>query len=216
MPRLQVRCLAIPSPRQSSSPKSRETSIIATILSFALIQEVATSDVVRSLAEAEASARVSNLHMAGAPQVTPFATVTALGSWRDPNEVLTLFAYGSNPSTIVVVVRKLDLTTNTETLAASQRCNGLKAVVTSLEQVDLPAIDVPLLGDHETGQLRPSVRDGVSYTLWMPYPAYAEGQLAYNLAIRFTSASSFERWYQRLTEAAAPCWRPVQAVTPAG
>ncbi|MBN9465068.1 hypothetical protein [Brevundimonas sp.] len=181
--------------------------MIAALFSLALAQEVANSDVVQSLAEAEAAARISNLHMAGAPQVQPFATVSALGSWRDPNEVLSLFAYGSSAST-TVVVRKTDLMTNTETVASSQRCRGLKEVVTSLEQINLPEIDVPLLGLHETGQIRPTVKDGISYSLWMPYPGPSDDLLAYGLNLRFTSGSSFERWYQRLTEAAASCWRP--------
>lgn len=182
--------------------------MIAVVLSLALSQAVATSNVAQQLDEAEAAARIYDLHMAGAPPIRPFATVSALGSWREPNEVLSLFVYRPSETATAVVVRKLDLTTGAESVASSQRCRGLKEAVTGLELLNLPEIDVPLLGDHETGLLRPTVKDGVSYTLWMPYPGFSDEQTAYDLELRFTSASSFERWYQRLVEVAESCWHP--------
>lgn len=144
------------------------------------------------------------------PEVTftlfPFATVSALGSWEEPKEVMSLYAYRLVGGMRAVAIRRFDMLQNDVKWASSAECPGLAQAVERLERVEPPTIDVPLFGEYESDAIGPSVKDGVSYTLWVRNPAWSGPGDARYLSASYSSSSPLEEWYDAVNTAAVKCW----------
>ncbi|RZJ03586.1 MAG: hypothetical protein EON89_11010 [Brevundimonas sp.] len=150
----------------------------------------------------------------GGFSLVPFATVSALGAWGEPKEVVSLYAYRTMARERVVAVRRFDMLRNEVKWAASSQCAGLDQAVEGLERVGVPAVDVPLFGEHESDGLGSTVKDGVSYTLWIRSPAWDGGGETRHLSATYSSFSALEAWYGAVTAAARDCWSPTPPDAP--
>jgi hypothetical protein len=140
--------------------------------------------------------------------IYPFAAFSALGAFEEPQEVWSLYSYRTLDSRSVITVRRLDVIEGSIAWASSPDCRGLVASVANLEDVPLPAIDVPLQGDHETDEIGPTVKDGMSYTLWVRRPAFSGDGDVQHLSVSYSSCTPFDTWFDALRETASQCWSP--------
>lgn len=160
-----------------------------------------------ALAEREArAARLDRKLSVGDVTIYPFAAISALGAWQDPKEFLSLYAYRTLDGTSVITIRRNDHVQSSTTWATSFNCARLDEVVTELEQVALPSIDVPLHGRFESDGIGPTVKDGVTYSLWLRQPAWSGGGSSDRLSVTYSSSGPFESWYEAMKTTAAPCW----------
>lgn len=138
--------------------------------------------------------------LSGQPPWAAFAIYRADGSVVG----VTLFARPDRQ----LVARRLTMSGDRPSVswAGGQACPALPEALAGLEQLPIPRLEVPFVGQEpRRGQV---VMDGDSYFLWSDDARWGGGSQGSTLEMRAVGGSPLADWADRTLAAVAGCWGP--------